>query len=352
MMTVKRTPVEKPRPPAGQRGWGRFFSDHMFLAEWNGGQGWSGAHIVPYGPLSLDPAAAVLHYGQAVFEGLKAYRGTDGVVRIFRLHDHVMRLARSADRLCMPPPDRHLAAEGIRTLVRTDSGWVPDEPGSALYLRPAIVATEPFLGVRPAMNYLFLVIASPVDSYYGGGMRPVRIWIETEDVRACAGGLGEAKTGANYAASLRAAEKAKERGFDQVLWLDSRERKYLEEVGTMNLFLDLGREVITPPLQGSILGGVTRDSVLQLLKADGIPVTERPVSLDELAGAHSSGRLKEVWGTGTGAVISPVGEFSCEGKQMKIGSGNIGPLATRLYHQLTAIHHGEMPDRFGWMSEV
>ncbi len=351
MIAVSRTRSPKPVPPVSELGWGRHFTDHMFTAVWNESLGWHDARIVPYGPVALYPAAAVLHYSQSVFDGLKAFRTRDGV-KLFRLRDHVARLGESAKRLCIPPVDTGLAAQGIRELVRTDQQWVPAGTGNALYLRPTIIATEPFLGVRPALTYLFFVIASPVGAYYGSGLKAVKIWIESGFVRASEGGLGGVKAGANYAASLLAAEEAKQKGFDQVLWLDGRERNYLEEVGTMNLFLDFGDEVVTPPLKGTILGGVTRDSVLTLLRRQGVKAVERPVSVDELLDAHRSGRLKEVWGSGTGASISPVGELAWKGERLRIGDGAPGQRALGLYRELNAIQYGETQDTEGWLTEL
>src|SRR5438105_7468031 len=272
------------------------------------GKGWYDPRVEPYGPFGLDPAAAILHYAQAVFDGLKAFRGRDGRVRLFRPQKHVERLNQSARRLCIPPLDPELALKSLVTLVGMEQDWVPATVGTSLYVRPTIIANEAFLGVRPAKSYIYYVILSPVGAYYPEGMNPVKIPVVDKYVRAVEGGVGGAKTGVHYAASLYAAEEAKHSGFTQVLWLDGRERKYIDEVGTMNIMLKIGDEIITPPLAGTILAGVTRDSVLTLMREWKLRVSERPVTIDEVREAASKGTLKEVWGTGTAAVISPVGE--------------------------------------------
>ncbi len=347
---VHRTPHPKARPASDKLGFGRFFTDHLFRAEYTPESGWSQARVDPFAAFSLDPAAAVLHYGQAIFEGLKAFRGEDGKVRFFRLRDHAERFARSAELLCMPKVDTALFMDGVRKVVEVDADWIPTSAGASLYLRPTMIATEAFLGVRPSQSYLFYVILSPVGAYYAEGFNPLRIWIEREKVRAAPGGLGAAKTGGNYAASLYAAERAKKNGYAQVLWVDAREHRFLEEVGTMNLLLQIGDTVVTPPLGGSILQGVTRDSVLTLLKDMGVPVQERPISIDEIMAAHQTGALREVFGTGTAAVISPVGELAFDDKHLKIGDGLAGPLSRRLHETLANIHYGKIPDTHEWIS--
>jgi branched-chain amino acid aminotransferase len=343
----------KTRPKDAELGFGQFFTDHMFLADFEEEKGWYDPRVEPYGPISLDPAAAVFHYAQAVFDGLKAFRGVDGRIRLFRPRMHVERLNDSARRLCIPPLDAALALESIVRLVALDRDWVPRTVGTSLYVRPVIMATEPFLGVRPAKSYIYYVILSPVGAYYPEGMAPVRILVVDRYVRAVEGGMGAAKTGGNYAASLLASDEAKHLGYTQVLWLDGVHRQYLDEVGTMNIMVMIGDEVMTPPLTShTILPGVTRDSALTLMRDWGLRVSERQVSIEEVAAAHRRGVLKEVWGTGTAAVISPVGELAYKGEKMVINGGQIGPLTHRLYDAIVAIQYGQTPDPYGWTLEV
>jgi branched-chain amino acid aminotransferase len=348
-----KTTSPKPHTPEADLGFGKHFSDHMLVIDYLGERGWHDARIEPYGAMSFDPAASALHYGQTLFEGLKAFRQDDGKVVLFRADAHSARMARGAPRLCMPslePADMRAAAIEF---VRAERDWVPSSPGTALYLRPTIVATEAFLGVRPAMHYVFFTIASPVGSYYGGdGLRPVRIWVEREQVRAPKGGLGSVKAGANYAASLQAAVRAKKAGFDQVLWLDGKNHELIEEVGTMNLFVVLGDTLVTPPLSDSILAGVTRDCVLTLAKELGIRAEERPVSITEVAEAAKKGSLREVFGTGTAAVVSPVGELAIGEQLLQVGKGQVGEIARRLYAEITGIQRGTIADRHGWITPV
>ncbi len=349
---ITKTTAPRPKPRDADLGFGQLFTDHMFLADFQEEKGWYDPRVEPYGPLSLDPAAAVLHYAQAVFDGLKAFRGADGKVRLFRPQKHVERMNHSARRMCIPPLDPELALSSITTLVRLDREWVPRTVGTSLYVRPTILATEPFLGVRPAKIYLYYVILSPVGAYYPEGMAPVKILTVDRYVRAVEGGVGGAKTAGNYAASLYASEEAKHQGYTQVLWLDGVHRKYLDEVGTMNIMLRIGDEVVTPPLTGTILPGVTRDSVLHLLRRWGIPVSERQISIDDVVHAHSRGALREVWGTGTAAVISPVGELAYRDLRMVINNGRIGSLTQRLYDAIVGIQYGQAPDLDGWTVEV
>lgn len=354
-IAVRRAERLKAKPDGRSLGFGTVFTDHMLVQVCREGEGWQRARIEPYGPLALDPAAAALHYGQSVFDGLKAFRGVDGRVRLFRPRAHLTRLRRSAERLCIPALDVDEALAGLRALVTLEEAWVPDAsraPGTALYIRPAIVATEPFLGVRPAREFLYFVILSPVGSYYPEGLAPVKILVESEQVRAVDGGVGAAKTGANYAASLYAGERARQEGFSQVLWLDGREHRYLEEVGSMNVMLLLGDQVVTPPLSGSILPGVTRDSALTLLREWDVPVAERRVSMDEVLQASRDGSLQEVWGTGTAAVVSPVGELAYRGERMVVNGGQTGALTRRLHEALTGIQYGRTADEHGWMVAV
>ena len=349
---ISRATTRKPRPQDHELGFGTVFTDHMFLAEFQEEKGWYDPRIEPYAPIPLAPAAAVLHYAQAVFDGLKAFRGQDGAVRLFRPQKHVTRMNASGRRLRIPELDPDLALRSLVELVRLEQDWVPSSVGTALYIRPTIIATEPFLGVRPAKSYLYFVILSPVGAYYKEGMNPVRIRVEDTYVRAVDGGVGSAKTGGNYAASLLAAEEAHAAGFTQVLWLDGRERRYLDEVGTMNFMLRIGDEVLTPPLTGTILPGVTRDSALTLLREWGVRVSERPISIDEVAAAARQGTLGEAWGTGTAAVISPVGELAYKGERFVINGGKIGELTQRLYDAIVDIQYARVADTRGWTVPV
>jgi branched-chain amino acid aminotransferase len=352
-ITVTKTTSPKPRPADADLGFGKNFTDHFFTMEYASEKGWHDPQIRPYGPLAMDPASAVLHYGQAMFEGAKAFRWKDGRVVMFRPDAHVRRMAKGAPRLCMTTPTEDEMLEAVKALVKVDAQWVPSAPGTSLYLRPTLVATEAFLGVRPANNYLYFIIASPSGNYYGGkGLKAVRIWVETHEVRAPRGGLGATKAGANYAASLHAAHAAKEAGFDQVLWLDAKEHELIEEVGTMNLFAVIGGTLVTPPLSDSILGGITRDSVLVLAKDLGLKAEERPLSLSELKAAHQSGALTEVFGTGTAAVISPVGELAFKTGKLVLNGGQPGPVSLRLFEEISGLQQGLKPDRYGWMHQV
>jgi branched-chain amino acid aminotransferase len=349
---VTLSQTRKERTKDADLAFGRVFTDHMALVDYDVERGWFDPRIVPYGPLTFDPAAAVLHYGEAVFDGLKAFRGVDGRVRIFRMDRHAKRLHDGGPRLCMPAVDEELFREAVLQLVRADRECVPTSPNTSLYIRPTLVATEAFLGVRPANRHLFFVIASPVGGYGGQVFSPARIWVEDKYVRAAVGGLGAVKSGANYAASLLAAEEAKARGYGQVLWTDAAEHRYFEEVGTMNLMVRIGDEFITPPLGGSILAGVTRDSVMTLLRGWGLAVSERPLAIDEVLAAHRNGALREVFGCGTAAVITPVGELGWRGEKLVINGGQAGEVARRLYDAITDIQYGRAPDPHGWMTLV
>ncbi len=348
---ITRATTKKPRPKDDELGFGTVFTDHMFVADFQEEKGWYDPRIEPYGPLPLDPAAAVLHYAQAIFDGLKAFRGQDGRVRLFRPQKHVERLNNSAERLCIPPLDPELALRSLVELVRLEQAWVPSSVGTALYVRPVIIASEPFLGVRPAKSYIYYVILSPVGAYYAEGLNPVRIRVEDKEIRAIPG-MGAAKTGGNYAASLHAAEQAHRAGFTQVLWLDAVHRTYVDEVGTMNIMFRLGDEVVTPPLAGTILPGVTRDSALTLMREWGLRVAERQIAIDEVLDAARSGRLREAWGTGTAAVISPVGELAYKDERLTIGGGKIGELTRRLYTAIVDIQYARVPDTHGWTVPV
>jgi len=346
---ISHATVKKPKPKDSELSFGTVFTDHMFVMDFQEEKGWYDPRIEPYGPLSLDPAAAVLHYAQAVFDGLKAFRGRrDGAVRLFRPQKHLERINISAKRLCIPPLDPGLALKALVTLVGIEKDWVPSTVGTSLYVRPTIIANEAFLGVRPAKSYLYYIILSPVGAYYPEGMNPVKILVVDKYVRAVEGGVGGVKTGANYAASLYASEDAKHEGFTQVLWLDGRERKYIDEVGTMNIMLKIDGEVITPPLGGTILAGVTRDSALTLMREWGLRVSERQIAIDEVAAAARKGTLEEVWGTGTAAVISPVGELAYKGERIVVNGGKIGALTKKLYDAIVGIQYGTAPDTHGW----
>ncbi|HSF06311.1 MAG TPA: branched-chain amino acid aminotransferase [Methylomirabilota bacterium] len=349
---ITKTTTRKPKPKDSELGFGQFFTDHMFVVDFQEEKGWYDPRVEPYGPLSLDPATAVLHYGQGLFEGLKAFRGPDGKIRLFRPQKHVERLNRTAERMCIPALDPELVLRSWTTMVDVDRDWVPSMVGTSLYIRPTIIASEPFLGVRPAKEYLYFVILSPVGAYYPEGINPVKIKVIDKYVRAVPGGLGEAKTAANYAASLYAAEEAKHEGFTQVLWLDGVHRRYIEEVGTMNIMLRIGDEVITPPLAGTILAGVTRDSVLTLLREWKVPVAERPITIDEVVQAAHAGTLREVFGTGTAAVISPVGELAYKGERIVVHGGRIGELTQKLYDTIVGVQYGTAPDIHGWTVKV
>ena len=355
-LTITTTAAPKEKPQGNAISFGKYFTDHMFQMSYDPQHGWHDARIGPYQPLSLDPAAAVLHYGQALFEGLKAYRGEDGRVSLFRADRHSDRFRKSAERLCVPPVPVETAVAAIRAFVRQERDWVPSTPGTALYIRPTIIGTEAFLGVRAATRYTFFIIASPVAAYYTNGFKPLRLWVEQEHIRAARGGLGAAKTGANYVASLLAFEQARQRGYDQVLWLDAEQRQFLEEVGTMNACVVIGDELITPPLEGSILAGVTRDCVLTLARKWGVPTSERRISLQEVLAAAQNGTLKEIFGCGTAAVISPVGELGYRDRggdqHIVINDRQTGPLASRLHKEITGIQYGKSPDAHGWLTSV
>jgi len=349
---ISRATTKKPKPKDRELTFGTIFTDHIFVMDFQEEKGWYDPRVEPYGPFPLDPAAAVLHYAQAVFDGLKAFRGRDGQVRLFRPQKHVERLIQSSQRLCIPPLDPDIALKSLVTLVGIEKDWVPSTVGTSLYVRPTIIASEPFLGVRPAKSYIYYVILSPVGAYYPEGINPVKILVADKYVRAVEGGVGGAKTGVNYAASLYAAEEAKHAGFTQVLWLDGRERKYIDEVGTMNIMMKIGDEIVTPPLSGTILAGVTRDSALTLMRDWGLSVSERPVTIDEVATAARKGTLEEVWGTGTAAVISPVGELAYKGERLVINGGRIGTLTQKLYDAIVGIQYGTAPDTRGWTVPV
>lgn len=352
-LKINLTENPKTKPQQNDNlGFGQIFTDHMFVMDYEKGKGWHDARIEPYGSFNIDPANMVLHYGQAIFEGMKAYRTVDGKVKIFRPSDYLNRMNRSADVLCIPRIDVEFVKECLKKLVSIDKEWVPSAEGTSLYIRPFVIAMDDHLGVRQAYKYRFFIILSPVGAYYPEGFKPVKIWVETEHVRAVKGGLGTAKTPANYAASLYAGEKAKENGYTQVLWLDGVERKYIEEVGTMNIFFKIDNKIMTPALNGSILSGMTRDSVLRLTKDWGMQTEETNISIDDVYVAHANGTLQEAFGTGTAAVISPVSSLNWGGKIITVNNGEAGETSLRLYDEITGIQYGKLPDKFEWMVEV
>ena len=350
---VQRTTTPKTKPSDSSKlGFGNYYTDHMFIMNYDDGEGWHNPRIVPYGPVTLDPAAMCLHYGQEVFEGLKAYRAPSGEVVLFRPDKNMARLNISNDRLCIPKIDEAFAVEAIKELVAVDADWIPDGEGTALYIRPFIIAVDPHVGVHPAHHLLFIIILSPVGAYYPEGINPVKIYVERNYVRAVRGGTGFAKTAANYAVSLKAQDVAEDQGYTQVLWLDGVERKYIEEVGTMNVFFKINGEIITPALQGSILGGITRMSCVELLKSWGYKVSERRLALQEVVDAARNGTLEEAFGTGTAAVISPIGELKVDDEHIVIHNNEIGEVAQKLYDTLTGIQNCRIPDPFGWMVKI
>jgi len=349
---IQKTTTPKAKPNQDNLGFGQIFSDHMFVMDYTEGQGWHDPMVVPYGPLELDPSVMMFHYGQATFEGLKAYRTKKGSILLFRPFSNMERMNVSNERLCIPLLDVDFAVEAIKTVVSVDQDWIPSAEGTSLYVRPFIISLDPFLGVRPAHRYKFMIILSPVGAYYPEGINPVKIYVEKNYVRAVKGGLGFTKTPANYAASLKAQEEAHHQGYTQVLWLDGVEKKYIEEVGTMNVFFKIDGEVITPSLEGSLLPGITRDSSIKLLQSWGVKVTERKLSIEEVAQANAAGKLEEAFGTGTAAVISPIGELNYDGNVMHINNGQIGELSQKIYNTLTGIQYGEIPDPFNWIVEV
>ncbi len=342
----------KEKPDQDNLGFGNFFSDHMFLMKWNREQGWHDAEISPYKNFSLDPSAMALHYGQAIFEGLKAYKGNNKQIHMFRPEDNLERMNTSALRMCMPRIPVEPVLKAMKALVYLDRDWIPTKPGATLYVRPSMIAVEPALGVRPSREYYFFMILSPVGAYYPEGFNPTKIWVTDKYVRAVKGGVGTAKTAGNYAASIMAAEEANKAGYTQVLWLDACDRKSIEEVGTSNIFIKIGDELITPPLNGSILAGITRDSVIQLARSWGENVTEKAITIDEVMAASKDGSLKEVFGTGTAAVISPVGELCYQDKKYFVADGKTGQLAQRLFEELQAIQYGEQEDPFKWVIRI
>ena len=341
----------KPAPDQSL-GFGHIFTDYMFVMPYDAGKGWHNPEIRPYAPIELSPAAICLHYGQTVFEGLKAYRTADGKIQLFRPEENFKRLNQSNERLVIPELPIDMAMEGLMELLRIEKDWVPSKDGESLYIRPFIFACDPFLGVKPGDHYLFMIILSPSGAYYESGLNPVNIYVENKYVRAVRGGMGYAKTGGNYAASLIGQDEAHKQNYAQVLWLDGVEQKYIEEVGAMNIFFVIDGEVVTPALQGSILPGITRKSAIEVCKSKGIKVSERRISIQEIADAYDAGKLDEVFGTGTAAVISPVGHLKWNDKVMEINDNKIGAISQMLYDTMTGIQWGKIEDTFNWTVEV
>ncbi len=351
-ISFKKAESLKDHPEDSTLGFGTVFTDYMFNMDYHPDQGWHNPRIEPYGPIAMDPSTMVLHYGQAIFEGLKAYRTATGEIQLFRPRDNIKRLNTSGHMLCMPAIDETFVLEALMELLRIEKDWVPGMPGTSLYIRPTIIATDPYIGLRSSNTYRFFIILSPVGAYYPEGFNPVKIWVTTEYVRAVRGGVGRAKTAGNYAASLYATNLAHQDGYTQVMWLDGVELKYVEEVGSMNIFFVIGDELVTPELNQSILAGVTRDSVIRLAKSWNVKVAERKISIDEIYTAHANGQLREVFGSGTAAVISPVGNIKFNGKEITIGEGKVGPLAAKLFQVLSDIQYGKVCDPFHWITPV
>jgi len=352
-MELQVLPLEKKKPlieDESQLNFGKQFTDRMFVMQYKTGLGWHDARIQPYQSFSLDPAAMVLHYAQEIFEGLKAFRRPDGQIALFRPKDNFRRFNHGARRMCMPEVDEAFMLKSLKELIRLEADWVPRSEGTSLYIRPTLIASEPMLGVRPADEYLCFIILCPVGAYYKGGLAPVKIWISDHYVRAAHGGTGEVKTGGNYAASLYAAREAAEKGYDQVLWLDAREKKYVEEVGSMNICFVENNKLVTSPLHGTILDGITRRSVLELARYNGLEIEERALSVAEIFGGVEEGRITEAFGTGTAVVISPVGQFTYQDRTVVLGDGKTtGAVTQELYDTLTGIQYGRLPDPHGWV---
>ena len=351
-LSITKSQNLKSKPDDASLGFGTLFTDHMLNMDYSLDDGWHAARIEPYGSIEMDPATMFLHYGQGVFEGLKAYRTGSGQIQLFRPRENIKRLNRSCRRLCIPEIDEDFALESLKQLIALEKDWVPGAPETSLYIRPTVIAMDPFLGVRASHTYRYFIILSPVGAYYPEGFNPVKILVTSEYVRAVRGGVGEAKTPGNYAASLLAGDLAHEAGYTQVLWLDGVEQKYLEEVGSMNIFFVIDDEIITPELNGSILPGVTRKSVIELARHWNEKVSERKVSIDELFKAHADGRLKEVFGSGTAAVISPVGQIKYGDRVITINNNQTGPVAQKYYSAITDIQYGKAEDPLGWVVPV
>lgn len=350
-MKITITNSRKAKPDFTKLGFGKYFTDHMLVMDYADGK-WSDPEIVPFENLSMSPATNILHYAQGIFEGVKAYKDAEGKITSFRLEENFARMNRSAERLCMPTIDAKVVMDALKELLILEQDWIPTAPGTALYIRPTMIATDPMLGVHAAHTYKFFIILSPVGAYYANGLQPTKILVEDEYVRVAVGGTGEAKCMGNYAASLLASEMAIKKGYDQVLWLDAKEHKYAEEVGAMNMFFVIDGEIITPALVGSILPGITRKSAIELLRSEGYTVTERRISIDEIVKAYENGKLDEAFGTGTAAVISPVGIIGYKGRDMIINNQEMGKITAELYDKLTGIQYGRLEDKFGWVNHI
>lgn len=351
-ISITKTTCPKEKPDSSTLGFGQVFTDHMFRMDYTPDKGWHDAKIVPFENLSIHPASTVLHYGSGIFEGLKAYRRADGKVQLFRPIENIRRMNSSADRLCLPQIPEDIAMEALMTYVRIEQDWTPDTFGTSLYLRPFMFGNDETLGVHSVQHATFMIIASPSGSYYKEGINPVKIMIEDQDVRAVRGGTGYIKCGGNYAASNRAGERAEQKGYSQVLWLDGVERKYIEEVGAMNVMFKIGDEIVTPKLTGSILPGITRKSCIEVLQKKGYQVSERLLSLTELEASMKNGMLEEAWGCGTAAVVSPIGELCYKDEKFTINDGKIGEVTQYLYDTLTGIQWGKTEDPFGWVQTI
>ena len=349
---IIRTATPKEKPDQNSLGFGKHFTDHMFVMDYAADKGWYNARIEPFGPLTLHPASTVFHYGAEIFEGMKAYRRPDGEVQLFRPEENMKRLNSSAERLSLPQIPVEESLEALKVFVNVEKDWVPSAPGTSLYLRPFLFGNDETLGVHTIHNAKFVIIASPVGAYYKEGLNPVKIMIETRDVRAVRGGTGYAKCGGNYAASMRAGDRAAAEGYSQVLWLDGVERKYIEEVGAMNVMFLINDTVVTPQLTGSVLPGITRKSCIELLNEMGVKVEERLLSVEELSAAVKDGTLKEAWGCGTAAVVSPIGELRMGQARYQIADGGIGTLTQKLYDTLTAIQWGQAEDTHNWTCKI
>ena len=348
---IEKAKTLKDKPDFSKLGFGKYFTDHMFVADYDEKNGWHDARIIPFGYIPIHPASTVLHYGAEIFEGMKAYKTADGY-QMFRPFENLKRMNNSAERLCLPEIPEDMWIEGLTKLINLDYSWIPDKAGTSLYIRPFMFGNDETLGVHAVHNAKFVIILSPVGNYYAEGLNPVKISIESEDVRAVRGGTGYAKCGGNYAASLRAGKRAEAQGISQVLWLDGVERKYIEEVGSMNVMFKINGEVVTPALTGSVLPGITRKSIIEILKEKGYKVFERLVSVDELAKAAEDGTLEEAWGTGTAAVVSPIGHLYYKGKDYEVSGNRIGKLTQELYDELTGIQWGRIKDTRGWCYKV
>ena len=353
MQEIKITKAKtlKEKPDFSNLGFGKYFTDHMFVMDYSENEGWHDARIVPFDYIPIHPASTVLHYGAEIFEGMKAYRTADGY-QMFRPIENIRRMNDSAERLCLPTLEEEFTLKALTELITLEYEWIPDKPGTSLYIRPFMFGNDESLGVHAVHNATFVIILSPVGNYYAEGLNPVKISIESEDVRAVRGGTGYAKCGGNYAASLRAGKRAAEKGFSQVLWLDGVERKYIEEVGAMNVMFKINGEIVTPMLTGSVLPGITRKSSIEILREWGYKVSEKLISVDELMEAAENGTLEEAWGTGTAAVVSPIGHLYYKGKDHIVSNNEIGELTQKLYNELTGIQWGRNPDKRGWCYKV